>query len=39
MDCPYAADCLTYPLWQGLDKVIDEYLMAHTLQDLLPKKV
>lgn len=37
-DCPYAADCLTYPLWQGLDQVIDAYLMAHTLADLLPKK-
>ena len=39
MDCPQAAECPTFPLWQGLDKVIDEYLMAHTLQDLLPKKV
>lgn len=38
MDCPQAADCPTFPLWQGLDKVIDDYLMAHTLQDLLPKK-
>ena len=38
MDCPHAADCLTFPLWQGLDKVIDDYLMAHTLADLLPKK-
>ena len=39
MDCPQAAECPTFPLWQGLDKVIDEYLMAHTLQDLLPKKI
>ena len=38
MDCPQAADCPTFPLWQGLDKVIDDYLMAHTLQDLMPKK-
>ena len=37
--CPHAADCLTLPFWQGLDRVIDDYLMAHTLQDLLPKKV
>ena len=37
MDCPQAADCPTFPLWQGLDKVIDDYLMAHTLADLLPK--
>ena len=37
MDCPHAAECLTLPLWQGLDKVIDGYLMARTLRDLLPK--
>lgn len=37
MDCPQAADCPTFPLWQGLDKVIDDYLMAHTLADLLRK--
>ncbi len=36
-DCPRTRDCPTFPLWQGLDKVIDEYLMAHTLADLLPK--
>ena len=35
--CPEAAACPTFPLWQGLDKVIDDYLMAHTLADLLPK--
>ena len=35
--CPHAADCLTLPFWQGLDRVIDDYLMAHTLADLLPK--
>lgn len=38
MACPQAESCPTYPLWQGLDKVIDEYLMAHTLQDLMPRK-
>ena len=37
MVCPHAADCLTFPLWQGLDKVIDDYLMAHSLADLMPK--
>ena len=37
MDCPHAADCLTFPLWQGLDRVIDDYLMAHSLADLMPK--
>ena len=37
MDCPQAESCPTLPLWQGLDKVIDDYLMAHSLADLLPK--
>ena len=36
--CPEADACPTFPLWQGLDKVIDDYLMAHTLQDLMSKK-
>ena len=36
--CPQAESCPTYPLWQGLDRVIEDYLMAHTLRDLLPKK-
>ena len=35
--CPQAERCPTYPLWQGLDKVIDDYLMAHSLADLLPE--
>ncbi len=35
--CPEADACPTFPLWQGLDKVIDDYLMAHTLADLMPK--
>ena len=35
--CPQAADCPTFPLWQGLEQVIDDYLMAHTLADILPK--
>jgi len=36
--CPRADSCPTLPLWQGLDKVIEDYLMAHTLADLLPEK-
>ncbi len=35
--CPEADACPTFPLWQGLDKVIDDYLMAHSLADLLPE--
>ena len=37
--CPHAEDCPTYPLWQGLDKVIEDYLTAHTLRDLLPREI
>ena len=35
--CPEAGACPTFPLWQGLDKVIDDYLNAHTLADLMPQ--
>ncbi len=38
VDCPHAAACLTLPLWQGLDQVIDDYLMGHTLADLIPNR-
>ncbi len=34
-DCPRRADCLTLPVWQGLYRVIVEYLDGITLQDLL----
>ncbi len=33
--CSRAADCLILPLWQGLDRVINEYLNGVTLADLL----
>lgn len=33
--CPRAADCRTLPLWQGLEKVITEYLGSITLADLI----
>lgn len=32
--CPRAAGCRTLPLWQGLDKVINDYLDHITLADL-----
>lgn len=35
--CQHRADCPTLPLWQGLDKVISDYLSQYTLADLLPK--
>lgn len=37
-DCPRRADCRTLPLWQGLDKVISDYLAEFTLADLCGEK-
>ncbi|MCI1208787.1 MAG: Rrf2 family transcriptional regulator [Treponema sp.] len=34
-ECPHRADCPTLPLWQGLSKVINDYLTKITLADLL----
>lgn len=33
--CPRSADCPTLPVWQGLNRVINEYLDGITLQDIL----
>lgn len=33
--CPKEANCRTLPLWQGLDKVIYEYLTNVTIADLM----
>ena len=33
--CPRHSACATLPVWQGLEKVINEYLDAITLQDIL----
>ena len=33
--CSRMAECRTFPLWQGLDKVISEYLDSVTLADLM----
>ncbi|MEA4824557.1 MAG: Rrf2 family transcriptional regulator [Clostridiaceae bacterium] len=33
--CERSADCATLPVWQGLDRVITEYLDGITLQDIL----
>ncbi len=32
--CPHRSDCRTIPLWEGLDKVVCEYLSGFTVQDL-----
>ena len=37
--CQSADGCITLPLWQKLDMVIDNYLESVTLQDLLDNKV
>lgn len=37
--CERAGECITLPLWRGLDKVIDEYLEKITLADLLEQKI
>lgn len=33
--CKRSSDCPTLPVWEGLGKVIDEYLDSITLQDIL----
>ena len=35
--CPRSNGCRTLPLWQGLDKVISDYLTQFTLVDLCEK--
>ena len=37
-ECDRSADCATLPVWQGLSKVINEYLDGITLQDLIDQK-
>ena len=34
-DCPLRADCPTLPIWEGLYKVITEYLDGITLADVM----
>lgn len=34
-DCPLRLNCITLPLWEGLDAVIKNYLQQYTLNDLL----
>jgi len=33
--CERAGECMTLPLWKGLDKVIDDYLESISLEDLI----
>lgn len=36
--CPRGEDCVTLPLWQGLDRLIQDYLSSITLADLLAQE-
>jgi len=33
--CPRAPECRTLPLWEGLDRVVGEYLAGFTVRDLM----
>lgn len=35
--CERAADCITLPLWQGLNKAVNDYLDSITLRDIIDK--
>ena len=37
--CEKADQCLSLPLWEGLDKVVSEYLDRYSLADLLEKEM
>lgn len=36
--CEHRADCATLPVWQGLSRVVNEYLDGITLRDVLDQK-
>lgn len=36
-DCPRKKYCKTYSFWEGLDRVINEYVDSFTLEELLKK--
>ena len=37
--CSRAQECITLPMWQRLDQVIDDYLESVTLEDLIQGNV
>ena len=37
--CAQAGSCITFPMWQHLDEIVDGYLERITLQDLLDGNV
>lgn len=38
IQCERSGECVTLPLWQGLNRVINEYLDGITVQDLLDQQ-
>lgn len=38
IQCERSAECVTLPIWQGLNDVINNYLDGITLQDILDKE-
>ena len=38
IQCDRSADCATLPVWQGLSRVINEYLESISLQDILDQQ-
>ena len=36
--CPRAETCMTLPIWEGLNKTINDYLESSTLQDILDRQ-
>lgn len=38
VECERSADCATLPVWQGLYRVMNEYLDSITLQDILDQQ-
>ena len=36
--CSRVSSCRTLPIWEGLDRVVSEYLSAYTVQDLICKE-
>jgi Rrf2 family protein len=38
-ECPRCEDCITLPFWQGLDRVIAQYVDSVTLEDLMQSAI
>ncbi len=39
IECPLASECSTAAFWQGLDKVVSQYIDSFTLGDLLGQQL